>query len=835
MTESIIRRQLPNGMELYLHKHPGAQLTTICAGVRTGSIHEAEMLGCGVSHYLEHLLFQGCEGYPGDDASRTINRLGGDFNAYTSYTHTVFYTELPSANCVAALDVLVQMLRAPEIPEAKFQSERQVILRECDLRDDVPGLRLEQALWVNTYQKHPVRHPIIGYRELIAGVTRDMLLDYHRRRYTPGRVFFVVSGAVDPDEIADALTKRVESWPRSFLAEAVLPLDGPQLEATVTTLQFPDPVARLGIVYRLPEASDPCIPAADLLSGLLGQNASSVLVHKLWRERELAVQFRSFAYPLGCPGVMGFAAAAEPAKLEALEEAIFAELAEVARTGFTPELLEEEKLRRITDDRRDLKSGRDWAFELTETIAATGTASSPEAYHARLAAVTSEELQTLLAGAMRREQSNVIRMAPENRAAKNHPLPEVEAGTLKRESDWTAAPVITCSNQHSGLIDWYVLLPGGSSRETTANNGITQVLAAALPTGAGDFDESALAEHLDRHALELNITPGVNSLMIHLNAPKEAESTAWEMLHLLLTAPRFDRQSLKRECANFIESLKSRGASAVGADDLARKLLFGNHPFGLPRGDVAAVKKLKPETMRDFYRRLWHPAQTVFGIGGAFDAALARERFAALNAALAWSPKTLAPPPEPEFPAEPQSAELEVAREQCRVMYILPGMAENDPERLTLELLLQAENGLSAHLFRVIREERSLAYSTSLTAYCGWQRGFFAFSAGCEYAKSAEVAELLRQEADYLAQTGLTQEEFDAAKLATEVRFRRRREDGADYLANAMFSEYFGLGFEEMLKQEKELEALDCAAVNATLRRCFADAVGVTVATVAKA
>ena len=64
----------PNGLSLYVLPRPGSASLELQCAVRTGSIHEGENLGCGLSHFLEHMLFQGCAGFPGRSGSDKIEK-----------------------------------------------------------------------------------------------------------------------------------------------------------------------------------------------------------------------------------------------------------------------------------------------------------------------------------------------------------------------------------------------------------------------------------------------------------------------------------------------------------------------------------------------------------------------------------------------------------------------------------------------------------------------------------------------------------------------------------------------------------------------------------------
>jgi len=169
----------PNGLALYVLPRPGSASLELQCAVRTGSIHEGEHSGCGLSHFLEHMLFQGCAGFPGRSGSEKIEKTGGSINAYTSYDRTVYYLRVPEKAKELAVDLLSSMVRFPELPEKRFAEEKDVILRECDLYFDSPAIKMFLTGFDALFGTHPARGPIIGHRPMIASVTRDMAAAYH--------------------------------------------------------------------------------------------------------------------------------------------------------------------------------------------------------------------------------------------------------------------------------------------------------------------------------------------------------------------------------------------------------------------------------------------------------------------------------------------------------------------------------------------------------------------------------------------------------------------------------------------------------------------------------
>ena len=104
--EPVERVVLPNGLTLIMKRDPSAALASVQVWVKTGSVHEGEHLGAGLSHYLEHMLFKGTERRAGREISATVQAHGGYINAYTTFDRTVYYIDLPSEHAGVAIDLL---------------------------------------------------------------------------------------------------------------------------------------------------------------------------------------------------------------------------------------------------------------------------------------------------------------------------------------------------------------------------------------------------------------------------------------------------------------------------------------------------------------------------------------------------------------------------------------------------------------------------------------------------------------------------------------------------------------------------------------------------------
>nr|MCU0751305.1 insulinase family protein [Akkermansiaceae bacterium] len=124
---------LPNGLTVILDPDPTAPVVSAQIWVETGSMHEDRLLGSGVSHFLEHMVFKGTRDFDAEQLADTVQAAGGHWNAYTSFDRTVYYIDGPADSLPVFLKCLTGLVYFPVIPESEFEKEKDVIRREIDM------------------------------------------------------------------------------------------------------------------------------------------------------------------------------------------------------------------------------------------------------------------------------------------------------------------------------------------------------------------------------------------------------------------------------------------------------------------------------------------------------------------------------------------------------------------------------------------------------------------------------------------------------------------------------------------------------------------------------
>lgn len=201
MTIKHVNEVLPNGLRVVSVEMPHLHSAMVSVYVRAGSRHET-VHNNGVSHFLEHLVFRGCERFPdGRAMNARVEDVGGSLNGVTARDFGYYFTPAHPRHLHAAVEVLGAMLSKPLFKEVEI--ERQVILEEMldEVDDkgrdiDIDNLSMQQA-----FGEHPLALKIAGTRESVLALKEEQIRQHHQQFYGAGNLVLAVAGAVRHAEV----------------------------------------------------------------------------------------------------------------------------------------------------------------------------------------------------------------------------------------------------------------------------------------------------------------------------------------------------------------------------------------------------------------------------------------------------------------------------------------------------------------------------------------------------------------------------------------------------------------------------------------------------------
>ena len=386
------RHVLPNGVRIVFQEHRASDVVALQLWVKAGGRDESAG-ELGLAHYLEHMLFKGTTSRPGGFIDREVEGVGGRMNAGTSLDYTYYHMVLPASRVRSGIETLADISMNASLEEGALEREKKVVLEEMRLGEDSPRGSLFRRLYEVGFDGHPYGRPVIGRLELIRALTRDQLLGFYRRHYSPEAFTLVVVGAVDPGEALAVARETFGRLPRGAPPRLPAPLV-PAMRDARSEQTRPGTQAYLGMAWHAPRIDHADTPAVDLLISILGQTRTSRLTQTL-RERLGVVNSVSAGYSaLEAGGLVTISAQLDARNLAQAEAEIVKELRRLGAEGVS----EAERVRAVglAEARREFQTetaeGRAWLYGRAETV---WRLEDEIAYVDRLAAVTPEQIRVV--------------------------------------------------------------------------------------------------------------------------------------------------------------------------------------------------------------------------------------------------------------------------------------------------------------------------------------------------------------------------------------------------------------------------------------------------------
>ncbi len=335
---------LKNGMKILVqedHTIPNVALYTF---YRIGSRNEHPGT-TGLSHFFEHMMFNGAKKYGPGEFDRTMEGAGGSNNAYTSQDVTVYQDWFPRSALDTIFDLEADRIENLAFDPKMIASERGVVASERRTSVDANNFGiLNEQLWATAFTAHTYQWPVVGWMVDIENWTMDDLKHHFEMGYSPSNATMVVVGDVSADEIVRLAEKKLEPIPSHAPPPKVTTREPEQLgERRVTVRKFAQlPIVMIG--YHVPESASPEYYALDLLDTILLFGQSSRMYQRIVDKDQLAISVNGGERISFDPTL--FTITAQPKAgidPQAVEKAVYEELDRVKKDLVTDQELQKAK------------------------------------------------------------------------------------------------------------------------------------------------------------------------------------------------------------------------------------------------------------------------------------------------------------------------------------------------------------------------------------------------------------------------------------------------------------------------------------------------------------
>ena len=201
-----IESKLDNGLTVLYEYIPGVSVVSVQCWINTGSVNEDEKIS-GISHFLEHMLFNGTKRFKPGEIDEYLDSRGGYNNAFTSTDVTNYYVTIPTEEAEAAYEVVSDMVFNALLLQDEIDKEKPVVIQEINRKYDDPSYKMWQDLQETLFLGTPYSRQIIGTSDNVNNFTREEIVSYYNRFYHPENMTLVVVGDIEESKAMELAKK----------------------------------------------------------------------------------------------------------------------------------------------------------------------------------------------------------------------------------------------------------------------------------------------------------------------------------------------------------------------------------------------------------------------------------------------------------------------------------------------------------------------------------------------------------------------------------------------------------------------------------------------------
>ena len=341
---------LKNGMKFLVVEDFSIPNANMYLFYKVGSRNEYQGI-TGLSHFFEHMMFNGAKKYGPKLFDQTMEFNGGANNAYTTENVTVYTDWFPASASEIIFDMEADRIASLSIDPKMVESERGVVLSERRTGlETSPWRFLSQSVQATAFQEHPYHWPVIGYEDDMKNWTQQDLERYFKTYYAPNNCVVVVSGAIKADQVKEFAEKYLEPIPAQPAPPAVHIVEPEQTGERRITVKKEVATPYLMIAYHTPESKNEDYYALNILSSILSSGQSSRLYTALVDKQQLATQIATDFGDSFDPNLFSFYAVANKNINETdLENAIYVEIEKIKTNGISETELQKIKNQKLME------------------------------------------------------------------------------------------------------------------------------------------------------------------------------------------------------------------------------------------------------------------------------------------------------------------------------------------------------------------------------------------------------------------------------------------------------------------------------------------------------
>ncbi len=745
---------LANGMEVMLVENHSSPVISAVVCVRAGSAYEDGMNN-GVSHLLEHLLFDGTGERTRREIAESIEGRGGYLNATTRDDHTAFILLIPSEHVEEGLEVLADMLFNSVFPDSEVVKERRVVIEEINKDDDDPSYLAEKFHRSHLYSGIAFARPVIGFRNVIASISRDEIIRYYRDRYVTGNMITIITGDFQAEKMLATLERIFGTMPPGEGSGLPNNIPLPRRSNKVFQQDLGTSVSRVKLSFDVPSPNEADYYPLDYFVRLMSYHDGAPLVSALkGGEDPVAFSVSTDLSPHAFFATFTVSATTRPGKEDEVIRMILDLLEE--KSSREPEAVEMRGVMVAIKSEEYLLSERYHYYGLTKApyLVSAGF-DFLDNYISRMEEVTPAMVRKVAEKFFTKPRYMATIVGPAT-SVETPPVRSRGEGEVRRVRLDNGLRLIIREEKGSEIFAVHVVAGNRAYLEPEGKSGLADFLSRMLLRGTETRKHEQLAGDLARIGANIMVVDDPNIpyddyyttkqySFIRFETLEEYWREGLNVLSDVIQNPALGTDEIENVRKELLSLIAGRQESTYKtARRLFYKTLFSGHPFSHSiLGEKEDVERIGAADLRWMHGVQYSPNNLVISVVSGVSPDSVEKSFSALFSGMEPVELPAGFPRLPEGTRYLKGAEERMEKEQAYIYMgdLLPGIESDDVSAVRAMIAI-----LSERLALELREKEGLAYSVGASAHFAGGFGWYSITMGTERGNYQRAVDGIRRE-----------------------------------------------------------------------------------------
>ena len=849
LTANVKKTVLENGLTILTKEVRSAPVVTVQVWYKIGSRDEAPGVN-GIAHQLEHMLFKGTKDRP-VQFGRLFAALGSSFNAFTSYDQTAYFGTVEKNKLSSLLTLEADRMQNSTIDTEKLTGEKRVVISELQGYENSPSYRLDRAVKRAAFPNTPYGLTVGGTKADVEKFTVEQVRSYYDSYYAPNNATLVVVGDFDTASLMSKVQETFGKVPRRELKVAQPATTAATAPTRRITLKEPGSTQIASEVYPLPQATDPDVPAIDVMNYILTEGRSSRMYQSIV-ETGIATSIDGGAANLAAGGWYEISSIVEVGKsVPKLEAAIDTEIKLLQTKGVTSGEISRAKAQLKAGyllGNRDINSQ---ARQLGNDQTTTGDYQFTDKYLAGVERVTAADVQRVAKKYLQADLKTVGNFEPTQITAQSAPaatagktaenfstgapvdpaelakyLPPLDADTT---SQTQALPqevklknglrVFLLPDSSTPTVTLTGSIQAGTEYDNPQKAGLATLTAANIMSGTKTQTALTIAKTLESRGAGLGFGASREGVSLGGNALSKDLPILLQTLGDVVQNANFpqDKFALSRQRSLTSLKLELDSPNSVARRKFQQTIYPKGHPFTVfPTAET--LTGLKTADLQAFYRQHYLPSNTILAIVGDFKVADVQRLLEASLGKWSTTAKTVKLNyPVPELPVKQILLSPSLpGKTQAITLLGNKAIDRKDPRYYSALVLNQILGGdtLSSRLGTEIRDRQGLTYGIYSSFAAGKRQGTFIISMQTSPEDAPKATQSTIALLKDLQAKGVTAAEVANSKRSISSNYTVELASPDEIAGATLGNAVYGLNPNEISEFPKKIQAVTLAQVN---------------------